>query len=251
MIIIGLGSGRSGTASLARLLNSQHGATCFHELNPSCVRFTGTIQPVLNTVGEFQKILDGGDPSRLTADLSRSVSAEAYDTLCGSTDITMLGDIAHYYLRYVEPIAAQNPNVRFVCLKRDRQVTVQSWLNKTSIHRWPSRIVADRIGSLITRTRYYVARNPWMEHDGSIWAIDPVWDKCFPKFPGPTRRAAAEQYWEYYYKEAERLARVLPDRFRIVQTEQLNDPVFQIDLLSFCGVCKGQEVFVDAHIHKS
>src|SRR5882672_2759331 len=128
MIVIGLGTGRSGTASLAKLLNAQHDALCFHEMNPSSVRFTGTPRP----------ILDGGDPSMVTVDLSRRVSAEAYDSLRRMKRVKLIGDIALYYLTYVEAIARHNPNVRFICLRRDVESTVKSWMKKTTIRRWPS-----------------------------------------------------------------------------------------------------------------
>ena len=51
MIVIGLGCGRSGTASLANLIDSQDRAICFHELNPTCAAFEGNPRSVLNTVG--------------------------------------------------------------------------------------------------------------------------------------------------------------------------------------------------------
>src|SRR6476620_12404549 len=150
MIVIGLGSGRSGTASLAKLLSAQPDALCFHEMNPSCVRFAGTTRPILNTIDEFQTIVDGGDPSALTVDLARPVTADAYDQLCRMDRVRTIGDIAFYYLSYVEAIAAHNANVRFVCLKRDKDETVESWMKKTSIHRWPSKKVADQLAAWIT-----------------------------------------------------------------------------------------------------
>jgi hypothetical protein len=251
MIVIGLGSGRSGTASLAKLLNAQPDALCFHEMNPSCVRFSGTPRPVLNTLDEFQAILDGGDPSALTVDLGRPVAARAYDALCRMERVRLIGDIAFYYLSYVEAMAARNPNVRFLCLKRDRGETIRSWLQKSTLPRWRSKRLADRLASLITRTPYHEAFNPWMEHDGSRWAVDPVWDKCFPKFAGPTRAAAIAQYYDFYYAEAERLAALLPDRFRMVATPSLSEPDTQRELLAFCGVPPEAQRPTDAHIHRS
>ncbi|MFN3233295.1 MAG: sulfotransferase [Alphaproteobacteria bacterium] len=251
MIILGLGTGRSGTASLAKLLNAQADALCFHEMNPTVVRFAGTPRPILNTINEFQAILDGGAPSDLTVDLGRGVAARAYDQLCGMKTVRLIGDIAFYYLTYVETIAEANPNVRFLCLKRDRDETVASWLRKTSIERWPSKRLADRLATIITREPYYEATNPWMEHDGSEWAIDPIWDKCFPKFPGPTREKAAGQYWDFYYEEAEALLARLPGRFRIIETETLNDQAIQRELLAFCGVAVEDQIHTDAHIHQS
>lgn len=250
MIIIGLGTGRSGTASLAKLINSQRDALCFHEMNPSCARFNGAPQPILRTVDEFQAIVDGGDASMLTVDLSRRVAAEAYDQLRNMNRVRLIGDIAFYYLTYVEQIAARNPHVRFICLRREREATIRSWLAKSTIERWPSKRIADRLAAWIMRAPYHQAKNFWMEHDGSRWAPDEVWDKCFPKFPGPTREAAIGQYWDYYNEEAEKLAQSLPEVFRIVETEDINTPDGQRAVLDFCGVPPDEQAPVDAHIHK-
>ncbi len=224
---------------------------CFHELNPTCSKFFGTPRPILNTIEEFQAILDGGDPSMLTVDLSREVSVKAYDHLSHMRDVRLLGDIAFYYLSYVELIAARNPNVQFVCLKRNKNRTVRSWLRQAQVTRWPSKVLADRLSSLITRSPYYTTRNFWVEHDGSKWLKDPVWDKCFPKFEADSVEGAVSQYWDYYYREAEVLAQRLPSRFMIIDTDRLNTNEGQIEVLAHCGVAPAERVHVDAHIHKS
>jgi len=251
MIIIGLGTGRSGTASLARLLNAQTDSLCFHEMNPSAIRFSGTPRPFINTIDEFQVILDGGDPSMLTVDLSRAVAARAYDELCRMQRVRLIGDIAFYYLTYVELLARHNPNVRFVCLRRDREKTIRSWMRKSAIERWRSKRVADRLSSLITRTSYHESRNFWMDHDGTTWEKDPVWDKCFPKFRAASKREAIAMYWDYYYEQAEAIVSRQRDVFRIVETERLDDIAFQSELLEFCGVPREEQIHVDAHIHRS
>jgi hypothetical protein len=251
MIVIGLGTGRSGTASLAKLLNAQQDALCFHEMNPSCVRFFGTPRPILNTIDEFQAILGGGDSSMLTVDLSRAVSVSAYDKLCAMPRVRLLGDIAFYYLSYVDAIAARNPNVRFICLRREEEETVESWMRKSAVERWRSKRIADRVASWITRERYYESRNFWMEHDGQEWLRDPVWDKCFPKFDTASKREAVHSYWRYYYETAEEIVRRWPDRFYIVDTKTLDTPVMQRELLAFCGVPSDAQILTDAHIHRS
>lgn len=251
MIVIGLGTGRSGTASLAKLLNAQRDALCFHEMNPSCVRFSGTPRPILNSIDEYQAILDGGDPSMLTVDLGRPVVARAYDELCKMPRVRLIGDIAFYYLSYVEAIAARNPNVRFLCLRRDIDQTVASWMNKSSIPRWRSKRLADRIGAWITRAPFHESRNFWMEHDGSRWQPDPVWDKCFPKFDAASKPEAIRKYCEFYYAEAERLAPRLESVFRFVDTEGMKGRDYQAGILSFVGVPAEEHVFTDAHIHQS
>ena len=251
MIVIGLGTGRSGTASLAKLLSAQRDAFCFHEMNPACVRFSGTPRPILNAIDEFQAILDGGDPSMLTVDLSRPVAAKAYDELCKMQRVRLIGDVAFYYLTYVEAIAARNPNVRFLCLRRDIEKTVASWMNKLRVSRWRSKYLADRLGSLITRAPFYTSSNPFMNHDGTEWEIDPVWDKCFPKFEAATMPEAIRKYCEFYYAEAERLAARLAPVFRLVETDQMNDRDYQAGVLDFVGVPERERTYTVAHIHQS
>lgn len=251
MIVIGLGTGRCGTASLAKLLNEQPGALCFHEMNPSCVRFAGTPRPILNTIDEFQTILDGGDPSNLIVDLSRAVAAQAYDRLCRLNSIRLLGDIAYYHLSYVDAIAEHNADVRFICLRRDENETVASWIKQASVPRWRSKRVADKIHSWLTRQPFYETRNFWMEHDGSKWLKDPVWDKTLPKFQASSLNDAVHQYWQYYYKMAEQYQRRWPDRFRIIETNELDHRETQKEILSFCGLPPDEIVFTDAHIHRS
>ncbi|MGH6875839.1 MAG: sulfotransferase [Rhizomicrobium sp.] len=251
MIIIGLGTGRSGTASLAKLLNAQRDAHCFHEMNPSCVRFSGTLRPILNAIDEFQSILDGGDPSMITVDLSRAVAARAYDDLRGRSGLRLIGDIAFYYLSYVPAIAAYNPNVRFLCMRRDIDRTIQSWMDKTRVVRWPSRYIADRLSCLITRQPFYESGNYWMVHDGSTWEPDPVWDKCFPKFEANSKMEAIRKYCEFYYKEAEILAAAFPATFRLVETDRLSEPTYQTGILEFLEIAREDHIRTSAHINQT
>jgi hypothetical protein len=251
VIVIGLGTGRSGTASLAKLLNAQRDAVCFHEMNPSCMRFFGTPRPIINGIDEYQAILNGGDPTMLTVDLSRAVAAKTYDRLCQMDRVRLIGDIAFYYLSYVEAIAERNANVRFLCLRRDIDETIQSWITQTSIPRWRSKRLADRVASLITREPFQESKNFWMEHDGTVWQLDPVWDKCFPKFEAKSKPEAIRKYCEYYYREAERLALRLGTTFRFIETDRMNTREYQADILSFLGISSPDQVFTDAHIHQS
>jgi hypothetical protein len=252
MIVIGLGSGRTGTASLARLINSQQGAICFHELNPTGVVFKGNPQPVLNTINEFQAIISGGNKAFLAIDYARPASVKTYNQLQSMDCVKIMGDIAYYYLKYVDDILHINTNVRFVCIKRDKQETVESWLEKSSIHRWQSLWIADWFKSLITRTPFHRSKNFWQEHDGTEYQPDPVWDKTFPKFEAASKREAIEKYWDYYYAEAEQLAAQHPEHFRIFDISEMSHPAGQKNILGFIGVPEHEMVLRDKfHEHQS
>ena len=252
MIIIGLGSGRTGTASLSHLISSQKDAICFHELNPTGAVFDGNPQPILNTINEFQAILDGGDKCMLALDYSRPASATKYEQLKKMSTVRIIGDIAYYYLRYVDNILTINDNVRFVCIKRNRAQTISSWMKKSTINRWPSLRIADRLKALITRTPYHQSKNFWQAHDGTNWQSDPVWDKTFPKFDAASKEEAIGKYWDYYYAEAERMSQKHPDRFRTFAIEKMSSRDGQAEILHFIGIPEGEEVLEDNfHMHKS
>lgn len=251
-LMIGLGSGRSGTASLASLIDSQNGGLCFHEMNPSGAVFEGNPQAQLNAVVELQQILHGGPPQRLSIDYSRPASVANFERLQTMEAPELLGDIGFYYLNYVEDILEKVPHCRFVCLKRDREQTIKSWLRKSRINRWPSLKVADRLKSWITRTPYYLEYNYWQAHSGDVWKEDPVWDSCFPKFNASTKREAIAMYWDAYYDTAERLASAYPESFRIFDTGVLSSRNGQESVLSFVGLTRHEMVLADeVHLHRS
>lgn len=250
MIIIGLGTGRSGTTSLAGLLGLQPETIIFHEMNPSSMRFSDTPAPVLNTIKEFGAIMDGGNPSFLTADLGRAPTVASYDKLCAMPKVSHIGDIAFYYLTYVEDIIATSDKVRFVCLKRDRAATIKSWQKKAAIRRWTSKWLADRFSSFIQRIPFYKSKNFWMDHDGSRWLPDAVWDKCFPSFEADSMEEAIGKYYDYYYAEAEKYQEKFPDVFQMFSLEELNTEDGKHAIMDFCGFDTKNRNMEDVWVHR-
>ena len=180
-LVIGLGTGRCGTMTLAHLLNHQLGANVGHERN-------GTIA----WQGAFGKI------------------TESFDQLISSGS-PLVGDVAFYYLPYVEQILFRFPTARFVCLERDRDETVNSYLKKTK------------------------GRNHWMRHNGRQWRAD-IWDQSYPKFEASSKRDALVCYWEAYATEARRLESLFPTSFRIFPTDTLNSEAGQDSVLAFLEI---------------
>ena len=161
-MIIGLGTGKCGTVSLSILLQ-KIGLNVRHEL-----------APVVNWV-------DGQAKDRL--DLLKSFNLD--------------GDVAFWYLNLVEDLNKICENIRFVCLQRNIDETVNSYMIKT------------------------IGRNHWMNHLGFKWQKDYTWDKCFPKYNIDDKAKACRLYCEEYHSRSKKLQEKM-DNFRIFDMNCLN-----------------------------
>lgn len=128
-LVIGLGTGRSGSTSLTLLLMAQKGACFAHEHPPdlSWAEAEGT--------------------DRLRFHLQRyALLTQMYD---------FVGDVGHWWLPRVKSIAAFFPDFRAVVMKRDRAATVESFLKvkggggEGSVNHW-----MDHDGSYWTRVPF-------------------------------------------------------------------------------------------------
>lgn len=97
-LIIGLGTGRSGTKSLTELLNKPRGSLITHECRPV-----------------------------LPWEFHRDLAEAKMHQLMGRKAI-FVGDVSLYFLNYVPWIAEHYPTVRFVCMQRPRDATVASYM---------------------------------------------------------------------------------------------------------------------------
>lgn len=177
-VIFGLGTGRCGTVTLANLLNNQPGINARHEslFGLASWRFN-----------------------------------EHYLKLLIDQVESGVNDIAFYNLPYVYNLSKYFLSAKFVCLKRSKDQTVNSYMIKTD------------------------GRNHWTSGKGE-WNADGIWDKCYPTYPFDKKTSIA-LYWEEYYYIANRLERLMPDRFRVFDMYYvLNTESGQRTLFEFLGL---------------
>jgi len=184
-MIIGLGTGRCGTMSLTRLLGAQAACVSLHEPKPLLPWITDPVAA-----------------RRHVRKLSQQPKRVVASTAC-------------FYLPYVEWLhTSVGCPITFVCLKRTRQQTIDSFVQWTEVRVPPK-------------------RDHWRRHDGTKFTHT-EWDKCFPQYDEPSKRRALGRYWDDYYDRAETLA----DRklnFRIFPMNMLNHEGGVKEILEFCG----------------
>lgn len=245
-IVFGLGSGRSGTASLAGLLNAQPDMVCFHEANPAAMAWEGAEDTVISQLRDYRAILHG-ETRALTVDLTSPHRTAPVARLKALRQIAGIGDVAHYYLPYVETILAHAPQARFPCILRDREEMVQSFIAKLRLtpRRRLRRVCAWLQGTPLPRSR-----NHWAGSQDRRWRGDLRFDKCFPSYEGMATADLASHLRRWhrdYYTEVERLRAQYPDHIRLFDISCLNHPDRRQELLEFC--LPGGKIAPDVTVH--
>lgn len=103
-LIIGIGTGRCGTHSLAKILDSQKDAGITHELGDQPYLKWKNDPKISNVILHFRK---------------------------EGTTKKFFGDVSFYYLNYLEEILREFPDAKIVSIKRDPDSTVASYMKWT------------------------------------------------------------------------------------------------------------------------
>ncbi len=177
--VIGCGTGRSGTLSLSRIIGRCRGMYCTHEAAP--------LLP-----WEWNEHLYRGKVA-LLRDSPDSV-----------------GDVYFAYLPYLRRLFDDVDGLRVVCMERDREQVIRSYVG------W-------------TRDRNV---NHWMRHDGTRWNRH-GWDTAYPKFDATSKEEALGMYWDFYYHEIRAIRDEHPDAVMVLPVEELNTEEGQSLLFDF------------------
>ncbi len=211
-LLIGLGTGRCGTVSLAALLNLQNDSAVMHEAGNEDFEYN-------------HKWLGYDDAKMCVRGSSKRRNLVRYLNAFPG-DGKFIGDVGYYYLPYVPIIAEVCSSVKFVCLWRNKREAVESLVHQAE------------------RTN----RNPWQNHSGARWFKAGTYP-CWPKFDSAaTRGDACAAYYDFYYEESRKYEKMFPDKFQIFQMDALNNAHGVGRILDFCGFLRP---IIAAGIHKN
>ena len=204
---IGLGAGRCGLHSLARLagLGARSAAACL-----SCAPDD---RPLLWAPGEAR----GAVAARRLAALEKVRGAD------------VVGDIHWAWLPYARAVLEVAPATRFVVLRRERRACVESWYywTEAGARRRTERGDAPGFGA---------AKNPFVDHDAAEWEWD-EWDLTLPNHAAATKRGAIRAFYDAYYAACAELEREFPANVRTYDCEALfESEAEQRDLFAWLGI---------------
>ena len=182
-MIIGLGTGRCGTVTLTSILNNQTDIHATHETSLSSWD---------TNVTDFNKTLD---------------IIQKYNS-------TTVSDVSFYNLNYIENFINVREDTKFICLKRNKDEVIESYMKKT------------------------IGRNHWSGNSDNLigYKEDLKWDKCYPKYNLPKEDALA-MYWEDYYSIATEMEKLYPNNIKVFDMNTvLNTTTSQSEMLSFIDI---------------
>jgi len=158
--IIGLGTGRCGTMSLSKLLNDCKGINISHEFRNR-----------------------GDSQYRLKFYFNKQEADRRIKHLKNLKE-EFVGDIAHYYLNYIDYFMENLPNLKLIYLDRDINETVKSFMKKTK-----------KVGN---RCHWLPINHPDMIKNK--YTHEP-WSRTFPKFPqAKNKEEAFKIYCKGYFE---------------------------------------------------
>lgn len=137
--------------------------------------------------------------------------------------------------------------MKIIVLKRNRTDTIKSfekWFGKLHHFPWVSRIEREKFKQV------FIGRTPYKNVA--------AYDQCYPFFElekfglepdqsFPTIKQGATVYYDYYYAEVDRLVRMYPAKFFMVDTyEILNDDDTKNDVLDWLGLPRPHILPIDS-----
>ena len=204
---VGLGAGRCGLHSLARLvgLGTRSAAACL-----SCAPDD---RPLLWAPGEARE----------------DVAARRLAALGRVRGVDVVGDVHWAWLPYARAVLSLVPATRFVVLRRERRACVESWYYWTEAGARRRTPAGDAPG-------FGAAKNLFVDHDAADWAWD-EWDLTLPKHAAPTKRGAIRAFYDAYYAACAELQREFPANVRSYDCEALfESEKEQRDLFAWLGI---------------
>lgn len=238
-LVFGLGSGRCGTKTLQSLINMQPNSVCFHEVNPSCMAWHGAEHAVISMVKDFSGATCKGRYKRgLAVDLNSPERDKPLEHYLSLEKIEVVGDVASYYLPYVETILEESQSAVFPCLVRDKDEVINSFVNKVKAKN-------SLLGKFYFLLRRKInSRNHWSSN--SKYVKDAKWDRLHPDMGNDLLlRDALSRYYDFYYEEAERLSLMYPN-VRLYNISIFDSEAGRRELLEFCGI-KNPVANIDVH----
>jgi len=202
--VLGIGSGRCGTTSLASFLNAQKTITCTHE------RYD----------------------QRSMWYREYPLAKQQLKSILEPKEGPIVGDVGQSYLKFIQDILDEYDTVKIICLKRDREKTINSFL-KWSAARYPKWLFLQN-----SPTTCVVGGK--LMHLTNLGLLA---EWCLRRVDEQSVRVDLGNYYDDYYEHCEILEKNNGGKFKIFPTETLNTKTGMREILDFIDLAEKDMIF--------
>jgi hypothetical protein len=165
-------------------------------------------------------------------------------------------DVAFYWLNYVDLVLEKCPDAKFICLKRPKKDTLDSYM-RGNFNPYMFKKVEGNPEKFkeVTYFRDYVSQEDleYTDADTRKWVLE-NWDmpqtlwggdlpKLFPQYDSEDKEECLSLYWDDYYKKAAEWEQIYPNSFMVIDMhEALNTENGRNKILNFIGICPNTQV---------
>jgi len=199
---IGIGTGRCGTMSLAKLVNNCENCNVSQEYPPNELDGPNCKDKILPWAFNKQK-----------------AQLKLKDLLWLNGQL--VGDVAFYYLNYIDFFISKLPNLKVINIYRNKDEVCESYMNKTTYS------------------------NHWSGQGNCA-----VWDKAYPKIDVENKYNAIGKYWEIYKQKTIDLIDKYPGRIVAVDVSYLNKFEMQECIFEFLEINTRDRLYQSVHENK-
>jgi hypothetical protein len=193
MAFVGIGTGRCGTVTLAHIVKACRTTMVSHEHPGYSPPWQGDATPAIASFIRHARAADRNG--------------------------RVMGEVALYWLPHVERLRASLPELKVICLKRDKEATIASMMRKVP--------------------GYTLVRPEDRAHN-------PEWWDLFPTIEAPTIESAWSRYYDFYYEQAGQLENVLH-----VRTEDLDHDETAVAIFDYLEIPESDRAYPDHRRHNT
>lgn len=204
-LIIGLGTGRCGTKSLASLLGKCKGISSSHE-------FRGR----------------NSAPHRLSWYFSKKEIKERLNYI-DKYEHPFVADVSSYYLNYIEYLVKNVKKLKIIYLHRPIREVTNSFMSKTHFETEKD-------------TNHWFSYSHKDMKNGIYRKVS--WDRCFPKYKRvKNKRRAILRYCRHYEKKMDKYFKKYPDKILPIELRFFNCKETQRAMYRFIGISPRNRVY--------
>ncbi len=210
MIIFGLSSSRREAKKVHTFLNKQNGFCFDFESDISSVSWKNSENIIMDRVQLLEKKLYN-------------------NTMKNNSHAAIVGEVAFYFLPYVELLINNFPYIKFICTKKNRKNTYNDIISDIKTN-----------NSLLSRLFLWKKqyKNHWFDHNGKKWERDHVLDKCYPTFEDESLKRSINKYIELYNMKIKTLNKKYPNNLGVFYSDEINSNYGKQKVFSFMGFKK-------------